>query len=156
MIERVGLGRVERRLLDREPAAAIQGVAKAGNDPGDVLVLLRRAEEGRAILAHDKGILDITVFCQFSFASKFVRHGRRLPSTTMVRFQRRKNRGLRRVMTRDVSRARFRPDYRHRAGRIVLSILAKAYQFHRRITACSGPGSRSAFPRLRPSSASCG
>jgi hypothetical protein len=33
---------------------------------------------------------------------------------------------------------------------------AKAYRFHRRITACSGPGSRSAFPRLRPSSASCG
>jgi uncharacterized membrane protein len=33
---------------------------------------------------------------------------------------------------------------------------AKAYCFHRRITACSGPGSRSAFPRLRPSSASCG
>src|ERR1700731_3413606 len=54
--------------------------------------------------------IDIASFCESSFASKFVRHVRRLrtlhhngpvPET--------QNRGLRRAIARDVSRARFRP-----------------------------------------------
>src|SRR5258708_7269358 len=55
-------------------------------------------------------LIDTTPFCEFLFASKFVRHVRRLrtlPHNGPV--PEKQTRGLRRAMARDVSTARFRP-----------------------------------------------